>query len=219
MFTCDGFDIWEQNRGIKRHRSANGKTPQKKKQNGRGNARCICRSFFSNGVYLFWVNFSSSLLTLSSLLPHHPCPFPSGLHGQWEVPLRERLRRFPQEARRQRQRLHRLREDHLRVWRPAEKLQRGSRQVSEDHRGFVCRPELTRWFTERCAEENKQQKKQKHTPSVYTLVPRLTHMLKQSLRSSQQFALIAVWTTRDTYRPIRWSVYPLTPGILLDSWK
>lgn len=59
----------------------------------------------------------------------------SGVHGQWEIPGGERLRRLPEEARRQWQRLHRLRADHLPVRCAEEALQRRARQVSSS--GFL----------------------------------------------------------------------------------
>lgn len=71
--------------------------------------------------------FIYSLLSCSLLLL-----FSSGVHGQREIPLRERLWCIPQEARRERQRFHRLWEDRLPVWRPEEKLQRGSWQVRKE---------------------------------------------------------------------------------------
>ena len=71
----------------------------------------------------------------------------SGVYGQWEISSRERLRRLPEEARRERQRLHRLRENHLPVRRTEEVFQRGARQV----RPTVTSPErhwaVFLWFS------------------------------------------------------------------------
>lgn len=90
-------------------------------------------SFCGFFLYFLICNWFSSLL-----LPH-PTVFllcPSGVHGQREVPLRKWLWCFPQEAWWEWQRLHRLREDHLPVWRPEKKLQRGPWQVRKDQRVF-----------------------------------------------------------------------------------
>ena len=89
-------------------------------------------SLYSFNIFVLIYNWFS-FLQISSLPSFTVCPLcPSGVHGQREVPLRKWLWCFPQEARRERQRLHRLREDRLPVWRPEEELQRGSWQVTED---------------------------------------------------------------------------------------
>lgn len=87
--------------------------------------------------YLFIHSLMYSHFTL--LLPSHLISllYSSGVHGQREVPVRKRLWCVPQEARWERQRLHRLRKDHLPIWRPEKKLQRSPWQVWKREISFV----------------------------------------------------------------------------------